>query len=321
MATQRVGYGSDMGVRQPITPDSSRWEADSDAVQCFLCCAAFKASRRRHHCRFCGKVVCAKCSSRRVNENRACDQCWANESEFMSRRPGWRAAAAESDGHQRSASTAAPASGGPLAYKRFVLPGGSSDAQSGAQSDSSPAAVPPGGAAPGRERRPSVVIPPGASGLLGTLVVEVHRAEGLRAADLGGTSDPYAVLVLSGENSGGCAWPSESVIRQETEHIAETLNPVWRGAVLHFPVASVGPTLTVQLWDHDQFSADDELGEATIPISAIAHGRKVVRSARLHWHLRHWHLRHWHLRHWHLQLAALTCPRAAATPHLRSGAA
>ncbi|CAM9868291.1 unnamed protein product, partial [Laminaria digitata] len=31
--------------------------------------------RRRHHCRFCGRVVCRDCSGSKVEGQRACEPC------------------------------------------------------------------------------------------------------------------------------------------------------------------------------------------------------------------------------------------------------
>lgn len=62
---------------------SPSWVDDADAVRCCRCQAAFTLTRRRHHCRACGKVVCSSCSGRRValpaigyeTPTRVCDEC------------------------------------------------------------------------------------------------------------------------------------------------------------------------------------------------------------------------------------------------------
>lgn len=38
------------------------WKSDSDVSSCFGCERRFILTRRRHHCRLCGDVMCNKCS-------------------------------------------------------------------------------------------------------------------------------------------------------------------------------------------------------------------------------------------------------------------
>ena len=38
------------------------WIADSEVKFCPLCKRQFNVARRRHHCRLCGGIMCAKCS-------------------------------------------------------------------------------------------------------------------------------------------------------------------------------------------------------------------------------------------------------------------
>ena len=61
-----------------------RWQKDEDAPQCKSCKTKFTFFFRRHHCRRCGLVHCANCSSQRSilprhgygnEEVRACDDC------------------------------------------------------------------------------------------------------------------------------------------------------------------------------------------------------------------------------------------------------
>eukprot|EP00735_Rhodelphis_limneticus_P011262 TRINITY_DN4342_c0_g1::TRINITY_DN4342_c0_g1_i1::g.21167::m.21167 TRINITY_DN4342_c0_g1::TRINITY_DN4342_c0_g1_i1::g.21167 ORF type:complete len:596 (-),score=103.44,sp/Q7Z3T8/ZFY16_HUMAN/42.42/1e-16,FYVE/PF01363.16/5.4e-19,START/PF01852.14/9.8e-05,START/PF01852.14/3.7e+03,FYVE_2/PF02318.11/0.0024,RRP7/PF12923.2/0.14,RRP7/PF12923.2/1.2e+02,CRCB/PF02537.10/0.55,HypA/PF01155.14/1.1 TRINITY_DN4342_c0_g1_i1:238-1989(-) len=60
----------------------SEWVKDSEAANCFGCTAKFTLLRRRHHCRACGKVFCAVCSSRRMVlpssefSKRVCEKCY-----------------------------------------------------------------------------------------------------------------------------------------------------------------------------------------------------------------------------------------------------
>lgn len=67
----------EVGKRAPT------WVKDDAAMSCMLCNNQFTTFRRRHHCRGCGNVVCAKCSSKKVplsyddnKLNRVCDKCF-----------------------------------------------------------------------------------------------------------------------------------------------------------------------------------------------------------------------------------------------------
>jgi len=58
------------------------WVPDSDAPNCMICGAKFTMVKRRHHCRACGKVLCAACCSEKHalhylegKEGRVCTPC------------------------------------------------------------------------------------------------------------------------------------------------------------------------------------------------------------------------------------------------------
>merc|ERR1712211_205445 len=53
--TRSSAPSSSSGRRPP-------WTDDADAPCCELCRAAFTVLQRRHHCRRCGRCVCAACS-------------------------------------------------------------------------------------------------------------------------------------------------------------------------------------------------------------------------------------------------------------------
>ena len=60
------------------------WQPDSHATECPICCQKFKLTNRKHHCRKCGDVFCAKCSKYKLENNegvkqRACKQCYYAE--------------------------------------------------------------------------------------------------------------------------------------------------------------------------------------------------------------------------------------------------
>ncbi|CAM9842929.1 unnamed protein product, partial [Choristocarpus tenellus] len=46
------------------------------ALNCSVCRSEFSMVKRRHHCRFCGRVVCDDCSNNRIRGDRACTMCW-----------------------------------------------------------------------------------------------------------------------------------------------------------------------------------------------------------------------------------------------------
>lgn len=59
------------------------WEPDEEADECRVCEHAFSATRRKHHCRQCGRVVCGQCSEREKlvpgygrKRQRTCDDCF-----------------------------------------------------------------------------------------------------------------------------------------------------------------------------------------------------------------------------------------------------
>ncbi|KAK5879112.1 hypothetical protein CesoFtcFv8_024450 [Champsocephalus esox] len=68
--------GEDLGSRQPA------WVPDSEAPNCMNCYQRFTFTKRRHHCRACGKVYCAVCCNRKCKlkylekEARVCVVCF-----------------------------------------------------------------------------------------------------------------------------------------------------------------------------------------------------------------------------------------------------
>ncbi|XP_041666898.1 zinc finger FYVE domain-containing protein 16 [Cheilinus undulatus] len=68
--------GEELGSRQPA------WVPDADAPNCMNCEQRFTFTKRRHHCRACGKVYCAVCCSRKCKlkylekEARVCVVCF-----------------------------------------------------------------------------------------------------------------------------------------------------------------------------------------------------------------------------------------------------
>ncbi|CAG0881782.1 unnamed protein product [Cyprideis torosa] len=74
---------SRVSLRDGLGTVAPKWIPDSEATNCMLCDARFTFTRRRHHCRCCGILVCASCSSQKVKlpylegkEGRVCQPCY-----------------------------------------------------------------------------------------------------------------------------------------------------------------------------------------------------------------------------------------------------
>jgi len=76
-----------VGENQNELQISPVWQPDSDHLDCSVCRVQFTLFFRRHHCRQCGNVVCATCSSNRMVINyynkkqmeRVCDICFSKK--------------------------------------------------------------------------------------------------------------------------------------------------------------------------------------------------------------------------------------------------
>lgn len=77
-----------MGARFSSPKPAPHWKPDSEAPSCEACGADFTTFTRRHHCRACGGLYCAKCSVARVplpaqeleRPQRVCTLCVADPS-------------------------------------------------------------------------------------------------------------------------------------------------------------------------------------------------------------------------------------------------
>ncbi|XP_059050576.1 lateral signaling target protein 2 homolog [Achroia grisella] len=89
--TAQSTVGSNTGVSTGSSTDTGagverlpEWVPDIAAAACMRCQAHFTAFRRRHHCRNCGKVFCASCSSNSIplprygqmKPVRVCEECY-----------------------------------------------------------------------------------------------------------------------------------------------------------------------------------------------------------------------------------------------------
>ena len=91
------------------------------------------------------------------------------------------------------------------------------------------------------------------------LVVQLRRAEGLRAADWGGTSDPYCILRVGSQTF-------------QTKCINNTCSPVW-DQTASFPLNVQGletaTRLEIEIFDRDVLSTDDPLGIVRVNLRDI----------------------------------------------------
>eukprot|EP00457_Paulinella_chromatophora_P002954 gb/GEZN01002959.1/.p1 GENE.gb/GEZN01002959.1/~~gb/GEZN01002959.1/.p1 ORF type:complete len:566 (+),score=80.81 gb/GEZN01002959.1/:27-1700(+) len=55
----------------------AEWIANSDSNSCLKCNSMFTCLFRRHHCRYCGLLLCDKCTSDRMEGERICKACLA----------------------------------------------------------------------------------------------------------------------------------------------------------------------------------------------------------------------------------------------------
>jgi len=82
------------------------------------------------------------------------------------------------------------------------------------------------------------------------------QANGLLAADKGGTSDPYAVLKTGG-------------MKKKSKTIKKTLDPQWHQEFIFEGEKAKMKELSLAMWDWDRIGSDDALGNAIIPFDDI----------------------------------------------------
>ncbi|KAI9145989.1 Dbl homology domain-containing protein [Paraphysoderma sedebokerense] len=84
MSTGISQSSSQKVIKQFLAPV---WVPDSASDTCVVCCLKFSVLKRKHHCRYCGNIVCGSCSTKsfsvltentsmRVKPFRCCDTCF-----------------------------------------------------------------------------------------------------------------------------------------------------------------------------------------------------------------------------------------------------
>ncbi|VDM59130.1 unnamed protein product [Angiostrongylus costaricensis] len=97
---------------------------------------------------------------------------------------------------------------------------------------------------------------------IGLLTVKVFRAEDLIAKDIGGKSDPFAVLELVNTR-----------LQTHTEY--KTLNPQWN-KLFTFSVKDIHTCLEVTIYDEDPNNKFEFLGKVSIPLLSASLFRNTV---------------------------------------------
>lgn len=84
---KREVRGISCGGEHTCATLATEWLQDRETTGCMLCRTAFTMTTRRHHCRKCGGIFCAKCSAKKitllklgfVQPVRVCDSCFSRE--------------------------------------------------------------------------------------------------------------------------------------------------------------------------------------------------------------------------------------------------
>jgi Ca2+-dependent lipid-binding protein len=93
---------------------------------------------------------------------------------------------------------------------------------------------------------------------IGVLAVTIHGARGLRNPDkFSGTPDPYAVVSLNSRDA-----------LAKTKTIKENANPRW-GETKYVIITSLKDSLTLQIYDYNEYRKDRELGTATFALENL----------------------------------------------------
>jgi hypothetical protein len=75
----RNGTGATTGVGKAL------WINDSEFSNCMRCEKAFTFTFRRHHCRYCGLLLCSECTQKKLDKERVCDLCFTTHADASKR--------------------------------------------------------------------------------------------------------------------------------------------------------------------------------------------------------------------------------------------
>jgi Ca2+-dependent lipid-binding protein len=94
---------------------------------------------------------------------------------------------------------------------------------------------------------------------IGVVAITIHRGNGLKNPDkFAGTPDPYTTVSL---NAGA--------VLAQTKIVKENANPVWN-ETKYIIVTSLNDSLTLQVFDYNEFRKDKELGTASYALEQVA---------------------------------------------------
>merc|ERR1711871_1668230 len=71
----KIGIGEGEDVFKHLQVGKQEWVSDSVSKFCTECGKPFTLTFRRHHCRFCGRLLCSDCTQHKLLKQRACDSC------------------------------------------------------------------------------------------------------------------------------------------------------------------------------------------------------------------------------------------------------
>lgn len=232
--------------RTSASASKSHWMADNLSHECCLCYRAFSLALRRHHCRSCGKLVCAKCSSKKAvlaqptndkkkgKKERVCDVC-ADELQAQGIN-----VAGDSDNNNSNNKGKAVGVNVDHKMRLSALP----DWTFAFKSHSTL----------GQEVG------------MGRLYVRVINAVNLPAMDFWGTSDPYVQVTL-----GSIA---NTKVSQKTAVKNRTTHPRWNEE-FYFDVKNHTQLLYLDVMDWDQLGQDKPIGSVEIPLGSLAPKREI----------------------------------------------